>query len=1210
MKLIRHSRFIILLSVMLSSGMLEIKGQITTFPWTEDFGNPTCVLPAGFTNTGSDPWDFQNTNETYMLGTDHTSGSGCFASMDDSGTALDDSCLLETPSFDLTSIPSPSCGFWWQNSNGTTSQPSPTGPRPWSNLYVDVSTDSGNTWTRDVFVIADSQQVGWAYAEFDLSTFISTNTKIRFRGLETQSFYSDFALDDISVFNVSALDLSVTQVIGVNGICPGSVNVSAELTNVGQNTISSATINWSVNGVIQTPVAYTGSIAYLNTDVVALGSFTAVGNTPYDILVWSTAPNAGVDGDNGNDTASVLDLMTGLTGTFTIGAAGDFLTIVDAVNEMNTNGICGPVTFNVSNATYNGQVAIGNIVGASSTNTVTFNGNGATISAAPNSTDRYVVLLDGANYITLDSFNIVGTDLTYGYGILLTNGANYNSINGCVIDLTAVTSTSSTNSTGILASGSTTSTSTAGDNANYCTFSNNTILGGTTGVYYGIRLNGNTGGLNCVGNVIENNIIQDIYAYNIYLDDTDSNIVRQNDISRAGKTSVTTFYGIYVLSSTGTIIERNRIHNTHDVATSLTGTVYPIFHSSSNSTSSKPSVVYNNLIYNINGTGTVYALYNSASSGVYYLYNTTSLDDASATAGITRGFYQTSAATDIIIANNIFSITRGGSGAKHGLYFNTNTSSIVSDNNIVYVNSSGTGAQSVGRWDGVDYNTFMSWQTANSGAFDQVSDSADPMYVNLITADFTPTTASGNNIGYPIPEIPTDFFGTLRDTMTPDPGAIEFVAVHPNDSCQNAITITSGITTGNTIDATTDNVAACVVGNDPSGGLWYKYTGVGDFVSLSLCNSTFDTRVRVFTGSCGALVCETGNDDSCSTQSQVGWCSVDSTDYYILVYGNGEEGQFEMEITETASPAPTITAIPDSVFCTGDSVVLESSAAGSYLWNDPSSTTSRELVVFAAGTFMVTITDSNGCVKTSEAQIVLENLLPSVSLGIDTSICSSESITLDAGTGVSFVWSTGDTSQAITYNGINGDTTIMVVVTDTNGCTGDDEINIIEKPSPIVMLGNDTTICHNAEITLDAGTGGSSYSWSTGATTQTITYSGSNGNATIAVIVTGGNGCAGEDEIIINVDICGSVDEIDGKDLFNVYPNPNDGLFTINFSEPTSERMTLNLMNLQGKLVYSEVFYMNTDSNKEIDLRNQAKGVYTIIVQGSTFIQTEKLIVR
>lgn len=1014
-------------------------------------------------------------------------------------------------------------------------------------------------------------------------------------------------------------DAGVTEITQpATGPCGGgNTNVAVTIKNFGTNQINPVTVNWSVNGVLRTPVIHSSFLDTVNglgssTALVALGVANISATT--EIKAWTSMPNNTADTIYKNDTAIAFRTPP-LNGVYTINPFGsgstNFLSFVDAANALSSYGVCGPVTFNVSNATYSGRVKIDNIVGASTTNTVTFNGNGATITAAPDATNPCVVQLNGAKFVTLDSLNIIGTDLTYGIGIMLTNEANYNTINACNINLTAVTSTSSTTNGGIVASGSASSPSTAGNTASFCNITNNLIKGGATGLYYGIRLNGNTGNVGCVGNLIQNNSIEDIYIYNIYLSNTDSNIVSQNNISRAGKTTVTTFYGVFVTGGIGNLIERNRIHNTHDAASSLTGAVYAIYHSSANSTSNKPSVVYNNLIYNINCTGTVYALYNSASSGVYYLYNTISLDDVAATAGTTRGLYQITTATDIIVVNNIFSITRGGTGIKYGMYFGTSTTTFTSDNNIIYKNSAGTGSQYVGYWNATNYTSFNDWQAANFGAFDQSSDSASPQFTNLLTADFTPQSITGNNIGFAIPEIPFDFYGALRDSFTPDPGAIEYSIIPLNDSCHNAIPVTAGTTVGGTIDATVDNVPTCLVGNNSTGGVWYKYTGLGDFVSLSLCNSTFDTRVRVFTGTCGALVCETGNDDSCSTQSQVGWCSVDSTDYYILIYGNaGQEGIFTMEITESPVSVPSISAMPDTVFCTGDSIVLQSSASASYLWNDPSSTTSRELVVFAAGSYMVTATDSNGCTQSSESQTVVENPLPVVSLGNDTSICPLDNITLDAGSGSSFLWSTGAISQTINYAGFNGDTTISVVVTDTNGCTGEDDINITEKPAPVVMLGNDTTICHNAEITLNAGAGGSSYSWSTGATTQTITYSGSNGNATIAVVVTGGNGCTGEDDIIINVDICGGVGEIDQKDMFNVYPNPNDGVFTISFTEPTSERLTLNLMNMQGKLVYSEVFYMNSDTHKAIDLRNQAKGVYTIMLQGTTFIQTEKLIIR
>lgn len=1113
-------------------------GQISTFPWFEDFGDPTCALPAGFTNYGSDPWDFQNTSETYMEGTDHTTGSGCFASMDDSGGASEDSCILETPAFDLTSIPNARCSFWWQNSNSTTSQAATSGPRTWSGLEVDVSTDSGATWTTNVFTVVDSQQIGWAYAEIDLSSYNSTETMIRFRGRETYSFYSDLSLDDITIFEPATLDAGISAVGGLDGICPGTVNVTADIVNEGLTTITSVDVNWSVNGVLQTPFSYTGSINYLGSDQISLGSFTAASSTSYDVLVWTSNPNSGVDNNNSNDTLSSLNIETGLAGSYTVGATGDFATIADVVNELNTSGICAAVTFNVSTATYTGQIAIGEIVGSSATNTITFNGNGATISDAPSSTDRYIVLLDGADYITLDSFNIVSTDPTYGYGVLLTNEANYNTINACTIDLTAVTSTSSVNSIGIGASGSTTSLTTAGNNANFCNFTNNTILGGTTGVYYGIRLNGNSGGLDCVGNQIIGNTIQDIYAYNIYLYNTDSNLVSQNDISRPTKTTVSTFYGVFLTGGLNNLIERNRIHNTHDAATSLTGATYTIYFSAADAPSGKPNVAFNNLIYNLNSDGTIYTIYNSSSDGAYYLYNTISLDNVSATGGTTRGVYQTTTASDIIVANNIFSITRGGSGVKHGLYFNTNTSSIISDNNIIYMNSVGTGAQNTGRWDGTDHTSFLSWQGANSNAFDQASDSANPEFLNLASNDLTPSTVTGNNIGFPIPDIPTDFFGTLRDVIAPDPGAIEFIAIHSNDICDSATTVTAGTYGGSTVDASSDNAPTCVVGDDLEGGVWYKYTASNGFVTTSLCGSNYDTRIRVFSGTCSSLICETGNEDSCGTQSMAGWCSEDTTDYYILVYGNGETGSFELEITETPAPTPTVTALTDTAFCTGDSAVLESSEATSYLWSDVGSTSSRTLILYTSDTVMVTTTDTNGCMRISDPQIVSENPLPVVNLGADTTICEDGSITLDAGPGASFDWNTGQTGQMISYHGSNGDTTISVSVTDTEGCMGSDEITISVEDCYI------------------------------------------------------------------------GIPEFGNQTVFNLYPNPNNGQFIVSFNESNDNQLSMKVLDMQGKAVFSEQFYMNSNQVKQMDLSSLPKGFYTLVVQDESSVQSQKLIIR
>src|SRR5690606_18819385 len=105
----------------------------------------------------------------------------------------------------------------------------------------------------------------------------------------------------------------------------------------------------------------------------------------------------------------------------------NFQSFADAIAAMNC-GIAGPVTFNVAPGTYNQQIIIPQILNTSSTNTVTFNGNGAVIQYnATGSADRTALILNGADHITIDSFVIdVSGGATYGWGIALTGGADSN----------------------------------------------------------------------------------------------------------------------------------------------------------------------------------------------------------------------------------------------------------------------------------------------------------------------------------------------------------------------------------------------------------------------------------------------------------------------------------------------------------------------------------------------------------------------------------------------------------------------------------------------------------------------------------------------------------------------------------------------------------------------------------------------------------------
>lgn len=128
-----------------------------------------------------------------------------------------------------------------------------------------------------------------------------------------------------------------------------------------------------------------------------------------------------------------------------------------------------------------------------------------------------------------------------------------------------------------------------------------------------------------------------------------------------------------------------------------------------------------------------------------------------------------------------------------------------------------------------------------------------------------------------------------------------------------------------------------------------------------------------------------------------------------------------------------------------------------------------------------------------------------VDLGPDTLIC--DGYLLDAGhPGSQYTWSNGGTTQSIQ---ISTSGLYSVTVQDSSGCIANDQVNVTILPEPVVALGADTTICDT--VMLDAGNAGSTYLWSTGATTQTILASA----GTYEVTVTNGAGCEEADTIVL-----------------------------------------------------------------------------------------------
>lgn len=258
----------------------------------------------------------------------------------------------------------------------------------------------------------------------------------------------------------------------------------------------------------------------------------------------------------------------------------------------------------------------------------------------------------------------------------------------------------------------------------------------------------------------------------------------------------------------------------------------------------------------------------------------------------------------------------------------------------------------------------------------------------------------------------------------------------------------------------------------------------------------------------------------------------------------------------TVNALPNVNAGTDASVCIGQGVYLNATGGNFYVWSPTTGLSDPNIHdPFAspttATTYIVLVTDSNGC-KNTDSVLVSVNSLPNIIVTNNSAICTGSNIQLSASGGNSYQWSpNGTLSNDTIYNPVANPTlttTYTVVVTDGNTCVDSAFVTITVNPLPIPFVNADTLICAGTNAQLFAS-GGVSYLWTPSATLNNANAQSPIASPTVpttyVVTVTDANGCSNDTSTTVNININPQASfTVNNGDLSDVTCDGYDGTLT------------------------------------------------------------------
>lgn len=397
-----------------------------------------------------------------------------------------------------------------------------------------------------------------------------------------------------------------------------------------------------------------------------------------------------------------------------------------------------------------------------------------------------------------------------------------------------------------------------------------------------------------------------------------------------------------------------------------------------------------------------------------------------------------------------------------------------------------------------------------------------------------------------------------------------------------------------------------------SASVWFKTNYYGDvnWSDLSIMLGTSQSTTGLVT-----IASTNGPAASTSYKSVSNTFTVaNSGVYYVAIQGISDGGccAYHLNWDDLLIEAPcSINGVSVNIaantttICSGDPVILTASGADNYTWSH--GPTTAQITEYPVTNTIYSVMGTNsitGCMSSS-TQFVVVNETPQLAVFSNKqAVCLGESAVITALGASTYTWNTNSNSNFITVSP-SANTTYTVLGAGPSGCVAQISQAIAVNALPVVTGNSDRTdICVGETATLTAS-GATSYQWSAPTLfvqAQTAFVSPMS-NTTYSLTGTDNNGCMGVTTVVLNVQQCVGLKDITTTlNGVKLYPNPNDGMFTVELNSNINK--TVEVIDMTGRVISS---VSGKDEVVKVDISQLANGIYYVKIKTDSAVEVIKV---